>query len=161
MSTLYEINEQILRCVKDGDMVVDTETGEVIDAAALDALQMARDEKLTNIGKWILDLKADAKAIREREISLAERRKAKENKAEQLMDYMNMILAGKKFECADFKASYRKSQAVEVTDAEKIPAPYLIIQEPKVDKAGIKKALKAGEEIPGAKLVERNNLSIR
>ena len=161
MSTLYEINEQILRCVKDGDMVVDTETGEVIDAAALDALQMARDEKLTNIGKWILDLKADAKAIREREISLAERRKAKENKAEQLMDYVNMILAGKKFECADFKASYRKSQAVEVTDAEKIPAPYLIIQEPKVDKAGIKKALKAGEEVPGAKLVERNNLSIR
>lgn len=161
MSTLYEINEQILRCVKDGDMVVDTETGEVIDAAALDALQMARDEKLTNIGKWILDLKADAKAIREREISLAERRKSKENKAEQLMDYMNMILAGKKFECADFKASYRKSQAVEVTDAEKIPAPYLIIQEPKVDKAGIKKALKAGEEVPGAKLVERNNLSIR
>lgn len=161
MSTLYEINEQILRCVKDGDMVVDTETGEVIDAAALDALQMARDEKLTNIGKWILDLKADAKAIREREISLAERRKAKENKAEQLMDYMNMILAGKKFECADFKASYRKSQAVEVTDVEKIPAPYLIIQEPKVDKAGIKKALKAGEEVPGAKLVERNNLSIR
>ena len=161
MSTLYEINEQILRRVKDGDMVVDTETGEVIDAAALDALQMARDEKLTNIGKWILDLKADAKAIREREISLAERRKAKENKAEQLMDYMNMILAGKKFECADFKASYRKSQAVEVTDAEKIPAPYLIIQEPKVDKAGIKKALKTGEDIPGAKLVERNNLSIR
>lgn len=161
MSTLYEINEQILRCVKDGDMVVDTETGEVIDAVALDALQMARDEKLTNIGKWILDLKADAKAIREREISLAERRKAKENKAEQLMDYMNMILAGKKFECADFKASYRKSQAVEVTDAEKIPAPYLIVQEPKVDKAGIKKALKTGEDIPGAKLVERNNLSIR
>ena len=161
MSTLYEINEQILRCVKDGDMVVDTETGEVIDMAALDALQMERDEKLTNIGKWILDLKADAKAIREREISLAERRKAKENKAEQLMDYMNMILAGKKFECADFKASYRKSQAVEVTDAEKIPAPYLIVQEPKVDKAGIKKALKAGEDIPGAKLVERNNLSIR
>lgn len=161
MSTLYEINEYILRCVKDGDMVVDTETGEVIDAVALDALQMARDEKLTNIGKWILDLKADAKAIREREISLAERRKAKENKAEQLMDYMNMILAGKKFECADFKASYRKSQAVEVTDAEKIPAPYLIVQEPKVDKAGIKKALKAGEEVPGCKLVERNNLSIR
>lgn len=161
MSTLYEINEQILRCVKDGDMVVDTETGEVIDMAALDALQMERDEKLTNIGKWILDLKADAKAIREREISLAERRKAKENKAEQLMDYMNMILAGKKFECADFKASYRKSQAVEVTDAEKIPAPYLIVQEPKVDKSGIKKALKAGEDIPGAKLVERNNLSIR
>ncbi|WP_278558937.1 siphovirus Gp157 family protein [Acidaminococcus intestini] len=161
MSTLYEINEQILRCVKDGDMVVDTETGEVIDAAALDSLQMERDEKLTNIGKWILDLKADAKAIREREISLAERRKAKENKAEQLTDYMNMILAGKKFECADFKASYRKSQAVEVMDAEKIPAPYLIVQEPKVDKAGIKKALKAGEEVPGCKLVERNNLSIR
>ena len=106
-------------------------------------------------------MKADAKAIREREISLAERRKSKENKAEQLTDYMNMILAGNKFECADFKASYRKSQAVEIMDAGKIPAPYLIVQDPKVDKAGIKTALKAGEEVPGAKLVERNNLSIR
>ena len=161
MSTLYEINEQILRCVKDGDMVVDTETGEVIDMAALDALQMERDEKLTNIGKWILDLKADVKAIRERENCLAARRKAKENKADQLLEYMSMILAGKKYECPDFKASYRKSQAVEIMDAGKIPVPYLIVQDPKVDKAGIKMALKAGEEVPGAKLIERNNLSIR
>lgn len=161
MSTLYEINEQILRCVKDGDMVVDTETGEVIDAAALDALQMAWTEKMTNIGKWYLNLMAETEALREREIALAERRRAKAYKAGQLKAYMDMFLAGKKFECTDFKASYRKSQAVEVTDAEKIPAPYLIIQEPKVDKAGIKKALKAGEEVPGAKLVERNNLSIR
>lgn len=161
MSTLYEINNQILACVKDGDMVVDTDTGEVLDVSALDALVMERDEKLTNIGKWILDLKADAKAIREREISLAERRKAKENKAEQLTEYMNVVLAGKKFECADFKASYRKSQAVEVTDPDKVPASFLIVQEPKVDKAGIKKALRSGEEVPGCKLVERNNLSIR
>lgn len=161
MSTLYEINNQILACVKDGDMVVDTDTGEVLDVAALDALVMERDEKLTNIGKWILDLKADAKAIREREISLAERRKAKENKAEQLTEYMNVVLAGKKFECADFKASYRKSQAVEVTDPDKVPASFLIVQEPKVDKVGIKKAMKSGEEVPGCKLIERNNLSIR
>lgn len=161
MSTLYEINEQILRCVKDGDMVVDTETGEVIDAAALDALQMEWEEKMTNIGKCYLNLMAEAEALREREISMAERRRAKTNKAGQLKAYMDMNLAGKKYECTDFKASYRKSQAVEVTDAEKIPAPYLIIQEPKVDKAGIKKALKAGEEVPGCKLVERNNLSIR
>lgn len=161
MSTLYEINEQILRCVKDGDMVVDTETGEIIDAAALDALQMAWEEKMINIGKWYLNLLAEVEALREREISMAERRRSKAYKAVQLKAYMDMILAGKKFECTDFKASYRKSQAVEVTDAEKIPAPYLIVQEPKVDKAGIKKALKAGEDVPGCKLVERNNLSIR
>lgn len=161
MSSLYEINQKILSCVKDGDHVVDTDTGEVIDTAALDALEMERDEKLSNIGKWILDLRAEAKAIREREIAMADRRRAKENKADSLQKYMDLVLAGKKFETPEFKASYRKSQAVEVKDLALIPADYLISQDPKVDKALVKKELKAGNMVPGCVLVERNNLSIR
>jgi len=44
-------------------------------------------------------------------------------------------------------------ESVELADASKIPAKFLIPQDPKLDKAGIGKALKAGEEVEGATLV--------
>lgn len=164
MSTLYEINEQILRCVSDEDMVVDTETGEILDVAALDALQISADEKLTNICKMYMNDMAKAEAIKQLITKLTKRQKAAENRAAQLKAYaeMNMKLRGqRKFEKPEFVASFRKSQAVEVSDPDKVPASYLIIQPPKIDKMGIKKDLKAGKEVPGCTLVERNNLSIR
>lgn len=161
MSSLYEINQKILACVQDGENIVDTETGEVLDPAALDALEMQRDEKISNICKYVLNLRAEAKAIREREIAMADRRRAKENKANALEKYVDSNLHGEKFETPEFKASYRKSQAVEVKDFMLVPDCYLIPQEPKVDKALIKKELKKGEAVPGCVLVERNNLSIK
>ena len=75
MSTLYEINEQILRCVKDEDMVVDTETGEILDVAALDALQISADEKLTNICKMYMNDMAKAEAIKQLITKLTKRQK--------------------------------------------------------------------------------------
>lgn len=54
---LFEINEAIERCVLDGDNVVDTETGEVLDVEALNALHMAFDEKAETLqcssGIWM------------------------------------------------------------------------------------------------------------
>ena len=47
---LYEINEAIENCV-------DTETGEILDEAALDALKIEREEKIRNIAAWIVNLK--------------------------------------------------------------------------------------------------------
>ena len=58
--------------------------------------------------------------------------------------------------------SYRKSEAVVLTDEAVIPAEYkkekLTIS---VDKAEIKKALKAGTSVPGAIIEVRKNLQIR
>ena len=158
---LFDIDQQLERLFPDGDNMVDVETGEVFDKKALDDLKMERVEKVTNIGKYILNLRAEAKAIKEEEQALAARRKAKENRADWLQQYMDSSLKGQKFECVYFNATYRKSVAVEVKDQKAIPKTYLIPQEPKVDKMGIKKALKAGENVPGCVLVERNNLSIK
>ena len=43
--TIFEIDEAILECV-------DLETGEIIDAERLDALQMERDKKIENVALW-------------------------------------------------------------------------------------------------------------
>ena len=54
---LYEIDEQILGCI-------DAETGEIIDADMLNALQIERDAKIENVALWIKDLKAEAEAYK-------------------------------------------------------------------------------------------------
>lgn len=79
--TLYEINKQIVDAVEYG---CDSETGEIIDASALDALKIARDEKHENIALLIKDLRAQEKAIAEEEAALHKRRTTLANKAGSL-----------------------------------------------------------------------------
>ena len=54
----------------------------------------------------------------------------------------------------------RPSKAVEVLDEAKIPDAYFAIKRT-VQKAEIAKALKAGAEVPGAVMVERENLTVK
>ena len=153
---IYEIEQAIMD-------LVDPETGEITDFDALDALSMARDEKIENVALWIKNLVAEAKAIREEEKSLAERRKAAENKAESLEKYLEQTLSGEKFSTAKVAISYRKSKAVEIADeATFIKAgAYLVPQDPKIDRKAISDALKTGAIVNGAELVERNNIQIK
>jgi hypothetical protein len=57
--------------------------------------------------------------------------------------------------------SFRKSEAVEVTDERMIPAEYQEPQPPRISKTLIKDAIKAGKDVPGAELVQRKNLQIK
>ena len=61
--TLFEINEQIQKAIELG---FDPETGEILDASALEQLQIDRDEKIENICLYIKDLTAEAKALAEK-----------------------------------------------------------------------------------------------
>lgn len=151
---LYEINNEIMECV-------DMETGEVIDAEKMEGLQMAFDEKVENIALWIKNLLSDAEAIKAEKNALAEREKACKNKAESLKAYLASALDGQKFSTPRVAIGWRKSEAVEITDALTIPAEYWRQKDPEVDKAGIKKALKAGEAVAGAKLVTNQNIQIK
>lgn len=155
MSSLYEINEQLLN-------LTDSVTGEITDWSAFEALQLARDEKIENIALWIKNLNAEAAALKAEEKSFADRRKRAENKADSLKRYLDTVLQGKKFNTVKVSISYRKSTSVEVDESKlpskwlrEIPATYV------VDKVEIAKALKAGETIEGATLVERNNIQIK
>ena len=161
MATLYEINQNILNCITTEEgMTVNTETGEVIDVAALEALELERSEKIRNIALWI-NLKSDVIALDAEEKAFKARKDAAKKKAEQLSGYLASVLNGEKVTGTDFAISWRKSTAVNVTDEKAIPPTFLIPQPPKVDKTGISKALKNGEAVSGAELVERQNMTIK
>lgn len=150
---LYEINKAILACI-------DPETGEA-DTEKLDELMLIRDEKLENLALWVKDLKAEVDAIKAEEKALAERRQAKERKAESIKAYLEKELAGQKFETSRAVCSFRKSQKVEITNLDKIPDDYLRYKAPEPDKAAIKAAIKDGLSIEGAELVDNVTMSIK
>lgn len=151
---LYEINEEILNCV-------DSETGEIIDFDKFAALHMERETKLENIVLWVKDLTAEAKAIREEELALAERRHTAEKKAESLKELLSRELAGQKFSTPKCSVSYRKSKSVNVTDIWKLPEDYLRYSDPTPDKKALKAALDSGETIEGAEIVENVSTIIK
>ena len=108
---LYEIDQKIMNCV-------DMETGEIIDTARLDELQMDRDTKIENIACWIKNLNADAEAFKTEKQSFADRQKAAENKAESLKKYLAGYLAGQKFSTPRVAISFRKTSSVNILNSQ-------------------------------------------
>ena len=161
---LFDIDEKLAACVKlDESRVVDTESGEIIDLEAIAALEMERDKKIENLGCWYKNLLADAEALKAQKNAFAEREKAAKAKAESLRGFLGRYLNGKKFETAKVAMSFRKSEAVEF-DAKcigDVPEEFLRFKDPELDKVAVKKAIKAGESVPGCELVQRQNLQIK
>lgn len=160
---LFEINSMIERCFVDDDEVIDIETGEIFDASYLDNLEMQRDTKIENIAKWIKNLESDADQLEIQKKIFERRLKSTRNKCEQLKSYLSACLNNSKWEASDksIKISFRKSEAISITDITKIPAKWFIAQEPKLDQSGIKKMIKAGTAVDGAELVTRSNIQIK
>lgn len=152
---LFEIDEAILSCI-------DEETGEVIDEAALDALNMERSTKIRNIACWIKDLKADAEALKAEATKMADRQKAAENKADSLKAYLDRYLAGEKVSTPEFSISYRnvKNGRTVIDDAGAVPEAFLRVKtEP--DKTAISAAIKGGATVPGAHLEDSHSLILK
>jgi len=154
--TLYEINEEILKCV-------DEETGDIIDFERLSELEIEESDKISNIACWIKDLKAEAEAIKTEKQNLEKRQKSAENKMESLKNYLAGYLGGRKFKDARCSISYRKSTATvidESLDVSTLPTEYQKVKI-EADKTAIKKALEAGTKIDGCVLVEKDNVIIK
>ena len=158
---LYEVNAALEELLNQQD----PETGELTcDLDQLDALMMERDEKLEGLALYVKNADAEAKAIREEEKTLAERRRSLENKAERAKGFLAEQLAGEKFSTPKVAVSYRKSEQVEVSMAfftEESNERFLRFKDPEADKTAIKNALKAGETVPGAELVSKTNMILK
>lgn len=154
MSALYEIQEDILSCI-------DLKTGEIIDVERLHGLQMERRQKIRNIACWIKNLLADVRAYEEEEKTFAARKTAAKNKADSLKQYLSDCLHGEKMQDKKFTIGWRKSQKIHIDEGAAIPAAYLIPVPDKVDKQGLKDALRQGVLLPGITLMEYNNIQIQ
>lgn len=158
---LYEINAELEALLEQ----VDPETGELTcNMDALEALTMARDEKLEGMALYVKNMDAEAAAIKAEEKALADRRKALENKAERTRVFLQEALSGETIKTARVVVSYRRSEAVEIRDPDFIlyaDPKFLTQKNPDINKFAIKAAIKAGEIVPGAELVTRQNMSIK
>ena len=160
---LFEIDDAIQRCVKleNSDNYVDTETGEIIDTAAIEQLEMDRDKKIRNIACWIRNLEADEKALADQIKTFTTRKNAAKNKRESLKSYLANFLNGAKWQNSEVAISWRKSESVEVEEGAAIPEQYLRYKEPEINKAQLKADLKAGTVVYGCQLVTKNNIQVK
>lgn len=152
---LFEIDKQIEDCI-------DLETGEVLDVEKLDALNMERSTKIENIACWIKNLNAEAKALEEQEKAFCERKKQAKRKADSLKEYLSKALNGEKFKTDKCVVSFRRSEALSITNEELVPQEFITEEVTrKVNKDAIKALIKSGASMAGCELVERVNAIIK
>lgn len=158
---LYELAQNYLNLQ---ELLENSEVTEEVVLKSLEELDGELEEKAENIAKLIKTLDLEGKAIREEELRLATNRKAMENKAKRLKEYLEslMIATGKtKFKGKLFSFGIQKNAlSVDVIDIELIPKEFIEF-EPKVKKKEILAALKTGEVIEGIRFKQTESLRIK
>jgi Ribonuclease G/E len=164
MRPLYEIDQAILDCV-------DMETGEILDSAKLDALQMERTAKLEGVALWVKDMRAEAEAVKAEADKLTARKKALDNRIESVKAWLLEALGGDRIKTARCNVYQTHSQRVVVDDeqalvdmfltSDAMKEKYLRIKEPEIDKNALKESLKKGIQFEFAHLEESESVVIR
>ena len=148
------------------EYVINEETGEVLEdntellkelLAGLDGLKA---EKLDNIEYIKRELKASQEALKTEAKRLSERAKALENNQKKLLDLQDFLLSGEKVKTDKFTFFYGSSEALSIEDESVVPSDFISF-EPKIDKTGLKKAVKDGLELDGVSLKTNINLRVR
>lgn len=158
--TLYQCAADVQAAL---DHHFDTETER---QDTLEAVIGQFEVKAKSVIGYIKNQEATETMLEEHIKQMNEKLKTIKARNQSLKDYLdrNMKAAGIKEIKADdgtFKASFRKSKAVDVFDEKQIPAEFMrerITVAP--DKTAIKKAIESGQEVAGAKIEERLNLQI-
>ena len=163
MRTLYQIEQEYQQIA---EQII--ESGGELTEGMENALIINREElqeKATNYAYVIKDIENDIEGV-EREIKrLQALKKAREGAKERLSQAISgaMELYGvEKIELPCLKLSFLKSESVEITDESLIPEflKEKVVTE-KISKVELKKILKSGTDVNGAKLVVHANLQIK
>lgn len=165
---LYQIDQAIESILNmEVDEFVDMETGEIL---SLELLQMEREKKLEGVACYIKNTLAEAEALKAEKDALAKRETAARKKADRLKQWLQDKLQGEKLTTPRAAISYRKSEAVDITDEDRFVVwamghghnNLLTFTAPNANRTAVKKYLKeSGDTVPGAVLVERQNIQIK
>ena len=162
---LYELNGEYIRVMADVMEWAEQNEGEISAELekALEDIEISIEEKIENTALYIKNLEAEAEMIKAEEKKLSERRKACENRAERVREWLSFDMGGKSFKSAKCVISWRKSESVEVAvDAETLPAYYQNVKTTvTADKTLLKAAIKSGEIIAGVSIVEKQNMQVK
>lgn len=164
VSTLYQIDARIAQAL---DNLAD-EDGVINEEALAELERLENEDRPRKIEACVLYIKNQrslAAAIRFEELKLADRRRRCEAAAERVEKMVAASLNGERFETPRALVSWRASHAVEIEDgAESLwdddQISRFLVFSHGINKKAVGEALKAGEEVPGAVIVERNNMRI-
>lgn len=165
--TFAEIDAELRDILE--SIIVDEETGEILmdlDFDRIEALKMEKQNKMESLGMFFKELEYEIEAIKAEEKKLKERAATKQRKLDRLNDYLTSKLTldpdyTNGFETPKVIMKLRKSSSVEIVNEDLIPKSYMrktIKIEP--DKVKIKSAIKAKKKVPGARVVENQNLKV-
>jgi hypothetical protein len=167
---IWEIDKAMreIEALEEDEELIDLETGEVISVAdALEKLEMARETKIENAAMMVKNLSAEAAAIKAEEEKLAKRRKAIENKADDVKQFLVRALTredgtSEKFRTARAAVTVKLNPAkVIISDEKLLPEVFFReIIDRKPDRAQIKEVLSRGIEVPGAALERGRSVMI-
>lgn len=163
--TLYQLDAAI----RDFAFEVDPETGEILNAAELDTLNMERNVKLENVALYIKNLLAEAAAIKVEEDALKKRREVSERNAERLKSYLADSLQGDKLSTPRVAITYRKTTRVEIDNQELAISSLqnggytdaLRYKPPEISKKEVKKLIDGGASIPGVRIENTKIMAIK
>ena len=138
----------------------------------LDGMEIAIQEKAENVALYIKNLDYEIKAIKSEKSRLDARLKSKEKSCKNMLEYLKNCLEAaklKKIETPRAAISIRNNpESVEITDeksfigwAQDNNDDLLRYKDPEVNKTAVKQLLKAGEEVPFAKLIRTQSLTIK
>ena len=172
--SIYSVCEEI-KTILDTGFVLDHETGEIVEGADMEKilsdLQMEKTAKIEGLACYAKNLLSEAAELKAEEACLKHRRQQKEKKAESIKGFLVRLMAAygdKKIETTRAVVQIRASQTVEIVDPKEFlnfakfhNASLLRVKDPEPNKEEIRRRLKAGEDVPGAVLVDRDSVSIK
>lgn len=158
---LYEITQEaqyLAALLETEELTPELEQALIINQDQLQA-------KAVNYAKVIANYQAESDAIDQEIKRLKAMKESRDKKVEWLKESVKkaMLVSGiEKVESPLFKISVRRSEAVEVDVVEALPNAFQNVKNVvTADKVAIKEAIKRGENVLGARLVENFNLQIK
>jgi anti-sigma28 factor (negative regulator of flagellin synthesis) len=158
---LYEITKEALYL----STLLETEelTPELEEALIINQNEL--QSKAVNYAKVIANYQAESDAIDQEIKRLKAMKDSRDKKVEWLKESVKkaMLISGmEKVESPLFKMAVRRSESVEVDLVEALPNAFQNVKNVvTADKVAIKEAIKRGENVTGARLVENFNLQIK
>lgn len=160
MSNLFELNDQFRELSQRDDL------DPTILADTLDAIEDTWTDKVNNIANWIESLESDIDWLTKKKRSISDELTYRKNLRQNLMTYLTDAIDErglKEVHTDDYILHPRNyKQRTVIDDEDKVPTEFKHVNEVvAVDKTAVYKALKSGEQVPGAHLKPNRSTVIK
>ena len=165
MDTLYNLSTE-LSAINDEIITAESELSPDLEKK-LDDLQIDFKQKVSNIGRWMLNLNGNEDMLDAEILRLQKRKRISENLYNRLKEYLKFCMEKADVTKLDFTAFTVRIQknppSVQIEDETKLPSRFVRVKQiVEIDKSKILDTLKSGECVPGAILIsDKTHLRIK